>query len=394
MSNNFTADFKEIWAKEQQEVFYKENVASKIANTSYASQLADGDTFNKNKRGALSAQIITRGSDMTLDDLTSTWEQLIVNKQFGTAFDYHEFDSIQSAYNQAMLYGRDSGEALSNIVDAYVLAEALNAGSSIDVGTLSTTNFVSTLSGVWLKLRKKNVSSKNVYGVISPEVADIAYQYVEARETVMGDKIGENGYIGMYTGIKFYVSNQLTSTAVLGMATNPTNGDTITIGGQVFTAVSTIGTTAGNFLIGASADASRANLAALINAPATTTANGVALTTNLRRFQNLITAVNDDTADTLTVTARGVGVLDVSETLTAGGDTWAAATQLQHNLFGVVGTPTLIVQRKPSIVEVQKQLQLGKNYLNGVLFWVQTFSDDATKMVDVMVRCDAYNEAA
>lgn len=72
MSNNFTADFKEIWAKEQQEVFYKENVASKIANTSYASQLADGDTFNKNKRGALSAQIITRGSDMTLDDLTST----------------------------------------------------------------------------------------------------------------------------------------------------------------------------------------------------------------------------------------------------------------------------------------------------------------------------------
>lgn len=267
-----------------------------------------------------------------------------------------------------MLYGRDSGEALSNIVDAYVLAEALNAGSSIDVGTLSTTNFVSTLSGVWLKLRKKNVSSKNVYGVISPEVADIAYQYVEARETVMGDKIGENGYIGMYTGIKFYVSNQLTSTAVLGMATNPTNGDTITIGGQVFTAVSTIGTTAGNFLIGASADASRANLAALINAPATTTANGVALTTNLRRFQNLITAVNDDTANTLTVTARGVGVLDVSETLTAGGDTWAAATQLQHNLFGVVGTPTLIVQRKPSIVEVQKQLQLGKNYLNGVLF--------------------------
>ena len=31
MANTFTADFAEIWAKEQQEVFYKENVAMKIA---------------------------------------------------------------------------------------------------------------------------------------------------------------------------------------------------------------------------------------------------------------------------------------------------------------------------------------------------------------------------
>ncbi len=393
MANNFQSDFKEIWAKEQQEVFYKTNVAMKIANTSFESQLKDGDTFNRTKRGALSAQIITRGSDMTLDDLTNTGEQLIVNKQFGTAFDYHEFDSIQSAYNQAMEYGRDSGEALSNIIDAYVLGEALNAASTVSAGTFATTNVVSTLSAVKKALRKLSVSfgANSLYGVISPEVEDIMVQYVEARETAMGDKIGENGYIGSYFGIKFHVSNQLTSTASLVMPTNPTAADTVTIGGQVFTFVSSIGSTAGNVLIGASADATRANLATLINAPATTTATGVALSTNLRLFQNQITAVNTDDTDTLAVTARGVGVLDVSEGLTAVDGVWTATAQLQHNLFGVIGTPTLIVQRKPSIVEVQKQLQLGKNYLNGVLFGVKTFSDDAKKMVDVTVRCDAYN---
>lgn len=392
-TNNFQSDFKEIWAKEQQEVFYKTNVAMKIANTSFESQLKDGDTFNRTKRGALSAQIITRGSDMTLDDLTNTGEQLIVNKQFGTAFDYHEFDSIQSAYNQAMEYGRDSGEALSNIIDAYVLGEALNAASTVSAGTFATTNVVSTLSAVKKALRKLSVSfgANSLYGVISPEVEDIMVQYVEARETAMGDKIGENGYIGSYFGIKFHVSNQLTSTASLVMPTNPTAADTVTIGGQVFTFVASIGSTAGNVLIGASADATRANLATLINAPATTTATGVALSTNLRLFQNQITAVNTDDTDTLAVTARGVGVLDVSEGLTAVDGVWTATAQLQHNLFGVIGTPTLIVQRKPSIVEVQKQLQLGKNYLNGVLFGVKTFSDDAKKMVDVTVRCDAYN---
>ena len=92
----------------------------------------------------------------------------------------------------------------------------------------------------------------------------------------------------------------------------------------------------------------RANLATLINAPATTTATGVALTGSaLRLFQNQITATNDNTANTLYVVAKGVGVLDVSSALTDGTDTWTATSQLQHNLFGVVGNPSLVIQREP-----------------------------------------------
>lgn len=392
MANNFSADFREIWAKEQQMVFYKLNVARKIADMSAMSQMKDGDVFKKPYRWALSAQIITRGSDMTIDSLTDTQEFLTIDKQYGTAFEYHDFDSIQSAYDLAMNYGKDSGEALSNIVDAYVLGEALNAGSTVTGGTLSTSNVLSNLAAVKKALRKKNVMSTNLYGVISPEFEDILTQYVEARETAMGDKIGENGYIGMYMGIKFHVSNQLASSAVLALATQPTANDTVTIQGQVFTFVSSIGTTAGNVLIGANVDATRANLATLINAPATTTATGVALTGSaLRLFQNQITATNDNTANTLYVVAKGVGVLDVSSALTDGTDTWTAASQLQHNLFGVVGNPSLVIQREPSIVEVQKQAQLGKNYLNGVLFGVKTFVENATQMVDLTIRCDAYN---
>jgi hypothetical protein len=84
--------------------------------------------------------------------------------------------------------------------------------------------------------------------------------------------------------------------------------------------------------------------------------------------------------------------LDVSKVLTDGTDTWTAASQLQHNLFGVVGNPTLVIQREPKIVEVQKQLQLGKNYLNGVLFGVKTFTENAKQMVDLTIRCDTYNQ--
>jgi hypothetical protein len=51
----------------------------------------------------------------------------------------------------------------------------------------------------------------------------------------------------------------------------------------------------------------------------------------------------------------------------------------------------LVIQRKPSIVEVQNQAQIGKNYLNGVLFGVKTFTENANQMVDLTARCDTRN---
>ena len=102
------------------------------------------------------------------------------------------------------------------------------------------------------------------------------------------------------------------------MATQPADGDPITIGGVTFTFKTVLGATAGNVLIGGSADAARANLAALINAPGTTTANGVALSAANQAIiqqQLRLTATNDNTANTMTVVGIGSGALVVSEAL-------------------------------------------------------------------------------
>lgn len=402
MANTFTPSFPELWADAMQEVFYKNNVAYKIADISFKGKMKYGDTLNRPYRSALTAQTYTPGTAITIDNLTDTADQLSIDKKFATGFYVDEFESIQSMYDTAMLYGKDAGELLSNMIDAYTLGEVVNATSYVDAGdvggtagegiVVTTSNIIPMLAAVKQKLKKLNVSSNNLFGVISPEVENIITQYVEGKDTAMGDKVGENGFIGMYYGIKFYVSNQLTSTAVLQMATDPSNTNTVTIAGVTFTAVTTIGTTAGNFLVGSSADTSRANLAALINAPTTTSANQVALSTaNARLFTNQISAVNDDSANTLTVTAKGLGVLDVSETLAAAADIRTTTTQLQRCMFGVVGNPVLVVQREPSIAVRPVQDKLGNNYLNGVLFGVKTFVDNGKQMVDVRVRCDSRN---
>lgn len=394
MANNLSASFPEIRAGKQQTEFFKQNVAMKI--TQFEQGLEGkkyGDALNRTYSSMPSIPAAyVRGTAISSVDLTDTNEQLLINNEYAYRFYVDSHDNDQNMYSAALEYGKKTGEYLSNQIDAVVLAEALNAASTVTVGTLATSNIVSAITGANKALAKKNVLSKDKYAVISPEFEEILVQYVENKATVKGDQVGMNGYILTWMGYDFHVSNQLTSTAVLALATNPTANDTVTIAGQVFTFVSSIGTTAGNVLIGGSADATRANLATLINAPAVTTANGVALSGDaLDLFKARISAVNDNTADTLTVTGKGVGVLDVAETLTAAADVWTAASQLQHNLFGVKGNPYLIVQRMPKVMERPAQDLPGSYYINTVLFGTKTFRDNSFAMVDVTIRCDAFN---
>ena len=88
----------------------------------------------------------------------------------------------------------------------------------------------------------------------------------------------------------------------------------------------------------------------------------------MKLFQNGISAVNSDLLDTLVVTQKGVGVIEVSETLTDATDARTAAKEIQHNLFCVQGNPTLVMQREPSVVLKEEPKRFGKNVLNGVLF--------------------------
>jgi len=386
MANNFTASFEEVWGREQQEVFYKKNLAMEMADSSHNSAMSKGDTLNRTYRSSVSVQAYTRGSEITIDDNSDTNEQLTVNREFATGMYIDNFDQIQGKYNIAANYGKDYGEALANQVDADVLGEVVNADSALSAVTLSTSNVLAMFSGAKKELRRNNISSNNLSAIISPDVESILIQYGAGRDTSMGDRINKEGYFGKFQGFECYVSNQLAGSAVLGLATQPTDGDTITVDGITFTFVSTIGTTAGNVLIGANVDATRASLAALIAAPSTTTATGVALSeTNARKVANTWTGTDDATADTLSFVCNGVGVLEVSTDLTD--ETDAFSSILQHNVFGVSKKmTTLVMQSSPKVQAKEVPNKLGKNMLNSVLYGVKTFGDNAKQMVDAPIN--------
>jgi len=399
MANAFTADFAEIWAKEQQEVFYKENVAMKIADVSFKGQMSFGDTLNRPYRSANNVQTYTRGTAITIDDKTDTQETLSVNKQFATGFYMDDFDKIQSSYNLIANYAKDDGVYLSNQVDSDVLGEYSNAASTVDDGsiggtagngiTLSTSNVLKTVSASKKALAKQNIAITDLFGVISPEFEDILVQYGAGRDTVMGDGFNKDGAIMDFYGFRLYRSNQTSGSAVLSLATQPTADDTVVIEGVTFTFVASP-SAAGDIDIGASVDATRINLETLINAPTVTTAGGVALSTNdARAFANA-SATDSPSGDTLTVTFKGAGTLEVSETLTDGTDAWTAALEKQHNLFGRKGGITLVMQSdaRPQVKQVPDKL--GVNVLNGVLYGVKTFVDGSKETVNVEIASSAF----
>lgn len=396
MANNLSSGFLEVWAKEYQTVWHKMNVAKMVADTSFNSQLKKGDVLNRVYRSSNpdNPQIdpYSRGSDITIQDITDTKETLTVNREFAKGIYVDDFDQIQSNYQIAAAYGRDNAIFLSNQIDADVLGEYADARNTVDDGNLggtagngivlTTSNVLKVVSECKKFLRKENIPTENLCGVISPEFEQVLIEYGAGRDTQGGDMYNRNGYMRDFYGFKLYVSNQTAGSAVLSLATQPTATDTVVVNGVTFTFVAAPAA-AGDVDLGANVDATRANLAAAINGGAGAGSDYIEVSASDRRKLLNVVATNDDTANTLTVVQKGAGVVTVSETLTDATDEWTSSLQKQHCVFGRKGFTTLVMQKDPTIKTQDAQKRFGKYVLNGTLYGNETFEDQKPQFVSV-----------
>jgi len=404
MSNNVSASFREVFAKEYQTTFYKENVAKKIVEMDFKNDVYRSRKYSRTyaptNYGADQLQTYTRGTAISITDMTDVKEELEINREFADGKYIDNFDQIQTNLDFAAKYGENMATACSNQMDADILGEWDQATSVVDDGSvggtagngisLSTSNVLKVVSEAKKKLKKQNIPQNNLFGVISPEFEQVLIEYAAGRDTVKGDTANTDGRLMNFYGFDLYVSNQLGTSAVLQVGTQPTNGDTVTINGVVFTFVTSIGSTAGNVLIGASADTANANLAALINAPATTTALGVALSADdVKKIRNC-SAVSDTTGNTVTVDYKGLGVLTVSETLTAAADVWTTALQKQHCLFGRKNAIYAVTQSEIAPTPKEVPDKHGKNLLVGILYGFKSFTDTKPQLVDVALNSSSF----
>lgn len=383
-----------------QEIFQKVLVAKEIANFRFEPVLKYGESVERVAYdiSAVRVRSVVRGAASTIDSITDTSELLTINIEKEAVFHISDGEVKQAGpLNPGEVIGGQVAIKVAIDFDARLFAEVLNAAYTFDTGDLTTlastgtpftedaTTVPQMVTMMPAKLRRNNQMLSNLCFVTDSVGAARMSQYLLGKNIDLAGSVYANGYTGDVSNAKMYVSENLTGTAVLGMATAPTNGDTVVINGITFTFVSSIGTTPGNVLIG-SADVTRANLTALINDPATTNANQVALSAaNVILVQDTykLAAVNDNTANTMTLTGTGSGALTVTETFTDVTDAWAK--NCIHAYFGKKGAIDAVMQDMKEVDMRATADRRGTNVFSSYLAGIKTFVDGTKKFLNVLL---------
>lgn len=373
MANTFTSAVKQHWEAGLQRNLEKHLVAMELATMKI---VADGTVLNIPRLAFQSVGSYTKYTNVTVADLTTANDTLTINTTQMITFAMDKIDMGDNYINIIPKATNNAGYKLKQAIDGAFLNQYTNAtniyntnglngaaGAPIALATGASQNLSAVFGDSQAKLINDGTNINDICLVVDAvvlntintlglengfQVADEAYTNKVAR-----------GYKGRFLGMEVYLATNLTCTAVLDLATQPTANDTITIAGQVFTFVSSIGTTAGNVLIGVDVDTTRASLETLINAPGTTTATGVAVT-DPSKFANFITAVNSAGGDTLTVTSKS-GRMSVTSVMTNASNDWQAETI--HCIMMEKGSIWMALRNNVTVDERDEPLKLVTNYL-------------------------------
>ncbi|RLB78569.1 MAG: hypothetical protein DRH24_14210 [Deltaproteobacteria bacterium] len=393
MANTLTAFNSELWSAVAQEVIYKENVVLPIANTEFKAGLKKGmDVLHKPYPSAvLSAVDYTKGTDVTLQDIGATDEYVTIDQQKIVPFEVDDIDRIQNKYDAAAMYATMAGKALKNGLEHKVLSVMQSAaGLYIDDGDMpggtagnyispSTSNINNIFLAAGRKLSNRLIGAANRVALIGPRLKEVLLDYLGGKDTEMADRVGENGVIGRRFGFDIIETQNLPFSAKWTPADNPSNGQTLTIAGVTFTFVSSLGSTAGNVLIGANTAATLDNLVAAINKSSGAGTKYVELAFKDRMIltQNGITA----TDGTSYITISGYG--DISTATSVSADAWSL--QRSHAIFCVRKAVDVVIQKDVTFEFRKPQLRLGRIVLAWMLYGAKVFHLNTDSIVDVRI---------
>ncbi len=394
-------DFKPQFDNSYQEVFQKAIVSKEVGNTRFEPVLKYGESVERVAYdiSAVRVRATVRGSASTIDTVTDTSELLNINIENEAVFHISDGEVKQAGpLNPGENIGAQIGLKVAISFDALFFAQVRNALYDFDNGDLTTTASTGTpitlssttvpqmVSRMGAKLKRKNnqLVTTNMCLVVDAYAASDITQYLLGKNIDLAGYTFKNGYTGEVSNATLYTSENLTGEATLVSTGTFSDGDTVTIGGVVLTAKTTLGATAGNFLIGANAAASITNLTALINTPGTTTAQGVALAAadQITITDTLGLVATATSATVMTIVGTGSGRLDLSKS--AANFTWG--TNFIHCYYGKKGAIDVVIQDMKEVDMRPTADRRGTNVFSSVLGGIKVFSDGAKKFLDVLIN--------
>lgn len=368
MSNALTAFNEAFWAREMQGIFFKENVVLPLANTELRDVLTAGTVVHKPYRSYLADQAYSKGTDIsTFNDLTATDDYLTVDTTRVVPFYVDDLDKLQNKWDAAAVFAQDAQKVLNNRIEQAVLAQYSNANGFIsaqDLGgsgtgsiAISQANVPNLFAAAGRKLQAADVPSSNLVAIVGPRIMEQIKLYVGGRETGFGDTVSANGVVGSRFGFEIVQSNNVPFTAVVTLSNVPTDGNTITIDGVVFTfeAHGTNCNATGEVDLGTDATSAGDNLVLAINgttAGTTSTYYDVSSSDRKKLRKHGISASNN--AGTVTITGYG----DVA--ITESADNLVITSNTQYPIFMMRNAIDLVIQKSPSVEFRMAEKRLGR----------------------------------
>ncbi len=293
-------------------------------------------------------------------------DSLQINRRATFAEHIDNYDEVSIDLALLADRGMNAGKSIAQKIDGYVFSlPVTTAGVSIlgNNGVIgSTTPWTSSntviddiINTSLTELHVNNAEDAKKFMLVSPDETNDLRQFLQTTGNMVMDEVIRNGIpssitkVGTtFSGVDVFMSNNLRHVAVLTLATLPTAGDTVTFAGVTYTFRATLTPAAGEIHLASTVDITRANLAEAINgttlpgdtdeAEATDTGYTALSDANQAKLSRMgVSAANDNTANTLTITANGT--FRVSETLTDGTDAWGAVSK--YLVFGDYGSIAL-----------------------------------------------------
>lgn len=393
MANSLTAFNPEYWSRRMQIRRQIKPVYKALSNMEERASLANGDTVHRPFRSDLLVKTYTKGTAVTVTDVSSTDESLAVDTAKIVPFYVDDLDQLQNKWDTVNRFADDASDRLEEFIDADFLGEVVQADSTVDAGdvggtagsaiVLSTSNVLSVFAAAGKKLNNLRIGLDSRYAVISPSVLQILVEYVGGKDTNLGDTTGKSGHVGKFMGFDLYLSVNTYYTATWTPANNPTEADTVTINGVVFTFNATP-SGAGSVDIGGTTAVSIDNLVAAINDSGTAGTTYIQLSDASRATLEGCVATDGTTNMTIAFEGGGEVVLAASETA----DPWSV--EIAHMMFGQKGAVDVVVQKSPTVVFKEVPDKLGKNVLPWMLYGLKTFDEGDAMLVDVKIDGSAF----
>ena len=385
MANNLDAFTPEYWSARTQRLLKKKLIAREIANMEEQALLRDWDMVHRPYYSDVVVNNYTKGTDVTIQDVTATDEYLLVNTSKEASIYIDEIDVKQNKYDAANKYIDRMTYALKKDIDGAFLKEVLNAEYMISDGdfggtagnpiTVSVSNAFQLFTKTEDKMNANDVEdTKAWFYVITPDVKAAIQQtnlvnWFQQADAALRGTLKGMGYLGTWGNFNIFVSNNVAHSNTVTVSSLAA-ADTLTINGATITfaaapaaaweckptAAALIGmingvmATAGDYV-----EFSASDRAKLIAAGASAAANGSDV--------DIITNWHVDYAQS--------GV-------TLGGE-------IAHCWAGQYGCTDMVIQKDVAIQKNKEPKKTGYNYIAWTLYGIKTFTEWKKRCIEVRV---------